>query len=594
MFRIHNTLLFLFIITEKPPRVPIQTYRWEDLRKSRIKGGYPWTYLYKEPYDGEPHPEHYTMEEFRRSKSSTTLGRRDTLEIEELANTSSSERGSVDPIITEAATPEPQQKARPRDASIVTLESAESSDNISQYLDKEEKENLAPNPENPEESPTKLLEPEFAEQGTSKDEASRNERAKSEEPKRKRKFSIDSSYSRISLSKLGVMKKLRDAKEKIKVPRLSFRSLRRPKKETKLNEEETKQEAKETTEKPKKAKKKDSLKQTEPQKPVYIHIPLKPPPGETDEFSYLEFDETQTKPKPSTIQERTESSSVPDSPEPALHDVQFIVLTPPSDDEILEDIQIPETPRGSETFFDTSKIEELKTLAKDAADEVKGKKLETLEEVKENENNKEQEALPPKEEEETMKVKEEAMIVDEEDGLRVSGVANVLGNNELGITIEEVNKEPTDQAANVSATVTTTTITEIQTTESDPAKEPSSQETVKEAVADQTQDISEESSQKQEQTQSATSSQGAEKRKSFRKKGNKEETERIYEDVQVPKTEAIETDNSNKTSSDEKTKLQPGSITQSMSVDEEKAYLDAKIMKNTSLEEDYNKWSKIK
>lgn len=27
-----------------------------------------------------------------------------------------------------------------------------------------------------------------------------------------------------------------------------------------------------------------------PDKPVYIHIPLKPPPGETDEFSYLEFE----------------------------------------------------------------------------------------------------------------------------------------------------------------------------------------------------------------------------------------------------------------------------------------------------------------
>ncbi|KAF7276497.1 hypothetical protein GWI33_010225, partial [Rhynchophorus ferrugineus] len=30
----------------------------------------------------------------------------------------------------------------------------------------------------------------------------------------------------------------------------------------------------------------------------------------------------------------------------------------------------------------------------------------------------------------------------------------------------------------------------------------------------------------------------------------------------------------------------------SMSVDEEKSYLDQKIVKDTSLEEDYNKWSK--
>lgn len=33
-------------------------------------------------------------------------------------------------------------------------------------------------------------------------------------------------------------------------------------------------------------------------------------------------------------------------------------------------------------------------------------------------------------------------------------------------------------------------------------------------------------------------------------------------------------------------------INVSMSVDEEKTYLDQKIVKDTSLEEDYNKWSK--
>lgn len=34
-------------------------------------------------------------------------------------------------------------------------------------------------------------------------------------------------------------------------------------------------------------------------------------------------------------------------------------------------------------------------------------------------------------------------------------------------------------------------------------------------------------------------------------------------------------------------------INVSMSMDEEKAYLDQKIVKDTSLEEDYNKWSKV-
>lgn len=34
-----------------PPPVPIKTYRWEDLRRARIRGGYPWTHLDKPPLD---------------------------------------------------------------------------------------------------------------------------------------------------------------------------------------------------------------------------------------------------------------------------------------------------------------------------------------------------------------------------------------------------------------------------------------------------------------------------------------------------------------------------------------------------------------
>ncbi|GLG98837.1 Uncharacterized protein GBIM_05413 [Gryllus bimaculatus] len=32
------------------PRVPPQTYRWEDLRRIRAQGGYPWTHLTKPPF----------------------------------------------------------------------------------------------------------------------------------------------------------------------------------------------------------------------------------------------------------------------------------------------------------------------------------------------------------------------------------------------------------------------------------------------------------------------------------------------------------------------------------------------------------------
>ncbi|PNF39837.1 hypothetical protein B7P43_G02823 [Cryptotermes secundus] len=38
-------------IMHLPPPVPIKTYRWEDLRRARIRGGYPWTHLDKPPLD---------------------------------------------------------------------------------------------------------------------------------------------------------------------------------------------------------------------------------------------------------------------------------------------------------------------------------------------------------------------------------------------------------------------------------------------------------------------------------------------------------------------------------------------------------------
>lgn len=45
-------------LAEKPqeatvPPVPIKTYQWEDVKRARQQGGYPWTYLDKEPLQGE-------------------------------------------------------------------------------------------------------------------------------------------------------------------------------------------------------------------------------------------------------------------------------------------------------------------------------------------------------------------------------------------------------------------------------------------------------------------------------------------------------------------------------------------------------------
>lgn len=482
------------------------------------------------------------MEEFRRSRSSSTLGtigKTDTLEIHELPNGSSSEHGSVEPIISEATTPEPPpQIARPRDSSIVTLESAESSDNISQYLDKDREEKMSAEPTETAEASGKIEEKENVDPTSGMFPPSRldTERAKSEEPsKRKRKLSIDSSYSRISLSKLAVLKKLKDAKEKIKVPKFSFRRKRASKKKP-AEAEEVKEETK-NIEKVKSSSKTQQKSQN-PDKPMYIHIPLKPPPGETDEFSYLEF-ENNKQDQPSTSKEAPpeEPESTPDSPAAVTAGVQFIVLTPPSDDEILEDPHIPDTPSEGEKFFDNVRIEELKTLAKDVVDGMaaKNKKLATVEEDKENGTKEEDDQNVNADETEKIKLdtaasKQEKIIVDEEDGLRSSEI--------------------------------------IKTESKDEPNKP-------------------------EDVPPSTESQVAEKRRSFRKKVKKEDTDRIYEDVQVPSQSKNKEDSAD-LSPETGVTLQPLDVTQSMSVDEEKTYLDEKIIKSTSLEEDYNKWSKTK
>ncbi|EDW36453.1 GL10319 [Drosophila persimilis] len=46
----------LYSSQDKPP-IPLQTYRWEDLRRARERGGYPWTHLYKRPLGPDEQPE---------------------------------------------------------------------------------------------------------------------------------------------------------------------------------------------------------------------------------------------------------------------------------------------------------------------------------------------------------------------------------------------------------------------------------------------------------------------------------------------------------------------------------------------------------
>lgn len=463
-----------------------------------------------------------------------------------MPNGSPSEQGSADPIITEAVTPEvPHKRAfgtRDSFISVRSLESTESSDNVSQYLDKDEirepeangkTEETKMEEDKPEEEPAKSAEAEAAGPSTN----GRTERAKSEEPKRKRKLSIESSYSRISLSKLAVLKKLRDAKDKVKIPKLSFR---RHKNDAEAQKKAEKEKAEK--ERKKKEKRKEEYERLHPSKPVYIHIPLKPPPGETDEFSYLEFEEKKEAPSTSKQTEEPPSASSPDSAD-IVGGVQFIVLTPPSDDEILSDATIPETPSESEKFFDNTKIEELKTLAKNAVDQaIITKRLATVKE--ENGNGKEATAPPP-----------QAMVVEEAKPIPEQA------------TMEVDEQKPSTSTAQEEKMVMDDPPDEMVIDEEDGLR--SSSEAAPAAIA-------EESGATIEQP-----SQVAEKRLSFRRKFKKNDPERIYEDVQV----------GGKTDDE---KLKAADITQSMSVDEEKAYLEQKVMNSTSLEEDYNKWSKTK
>ncbi|XP_045463103.1 uncharacterized protein LOC123672838 isoform X2 [Harmonia axyridis] len=249
------------------PRVPIKTYKWEDVRRSRRKGGYPWTYLYKEEFDESVHPEDFRMDGLKKNKTSSASSASDSLDIREITEDDVKGLEGIDSsyVVIESPILLGGQRGEPIKDREAIIESADSSDSISQYLDKEER-----GPEQRLESTETLTH-----HGPEDEQRAQIERAKSEEPKRKRKLSVESNYSRISLSRLGMMKRLREAKDKIKLPKFSS-------KQKKEMESETIEKV---------APIEQPHKHSKNEKPVYIHIPLKPPEGETDEFSHLEFEE---------------------------------------------------------------------------------------------------------------------------------------------------------------------------------------------------------------------------------------------------------------------------------------------------------------
>lgn len=357
-------------------------------------------------------------------------------------------------------------------------------------------------------------------------------RSRSAEPEKRRKLSLESSYSRKSLSKLGIMKKLRDASEKIKstLTRSGSKASSKPKIVAELKKE---------NKEPKNSKK------LSPQKfpdPVYIHIPLKPPEGEEDEFSHLanEDDQTEKPPKPAEI----ETPSTPDSPLKG-NDVQLIILTAPSDDEVLEyhSSDVPETPSSESGFFD--KIDELKQLAKGAVEVVTTPKLESVTE----ENGSDKVALEGKTEDskvEEEKQKTETMhdkVVDVEDG---------LSESKSRLPVELLDPKGVPEAVTAPDEINETEDKEIKSV-------------------------------------LKTAGSPIMKKKVSFKRRSKTPKDGSYEDIQAPEP-AGDPNKIEKLAQPSPTL----DIKTTKSDVEDKSRLDAETVKTTSLEEDYNKWSKIR
>ncbi|XP_025834344.1 titin homolog isoform X1 [Agrilus planipennis] len=361
-------------------------------------------------------------------------------------------------------------------------------DNISQYLDKDEPIEVessrteSAEPEGTTKVNTDIVEKIQPLKGSDLDVPKNRKRARSEEPStRKRKLSIESSYSRKSLSKLAFLKKFKNFTDKIKIP-----SLKKSESKEKIKEK-PKEEKKEDDKEVAQPKTKDNLKKSKKEEPKYIYIPLKPPEGETDEFSKF-ADEPPTESNVSNKELKREDTET--SVETPTNDVQIIILTPPSDDEIL-DSNLPETPSETDQkFFDNMQIDNLKHLAKKVVDEVypNSHELQTVQEEKtgsdenltkngviEETNKKEDDSIkteqkieeeptkttpeeskvPPKEidgaSKEERVVLQERILVDEEDGLKLSEVAVAMINEELAK--ESLPQTPSDKVKETPAAV---------------------------------------------------------------------------------------------------------------------------------------------
>ncbi|XP_072394389.1 uncharacterized protein [Diabrotica undecimpunctata] len=412
----------------------------------------------------------------------------------------------------------------------------------------------------------------------------RKTRSKSAEPERKRKLSLESSYSRKSLSKLGLMKKLRDAKDKIK----NTFSKATSKKDLKSNEPEKV--------KPIEVKTKE-LKPHKVEKPVYIHIPLKPPEGATDEFSHLE---NETKP----VLQRSETvSTTEETPEELPGNVQFIFLTAPSDDEILDynSSDVPETPSSENKVFFATKVNELKELAKGAVDvvtigsnkltpvsEEPGSPKNSIEDITKHlieEESKTEKKIESscveeiirkvvEEEKKLGEQKTEHMTVDEEDGLSESKKA-IIEIEEAQEKIKEAEKIEAQSEERLEQTA------EEPLVETKEVKENIPMDT--EEVLDlEEAEIEPEEPKELKSVLKTPNSPVMKKKVSFKRKSKSKSDS--YEDIAVPETEIVKT---------EDTKI--GELDQfpSIPADEEDTYMEEKMVKDISLEERKNRWSKI-
>ncbi|XP_065162042.1 titin isoform X2 [Atheta coriaria] len=613
-------------VSDKPP-VPIKTYQWEDIRRARRKGGYPWTYLDKRPFDDNFIDDFKirTDPNLRKAKSSVSMNRH-SANIEKVTHVAEQ-------------SPEKEMETDENKENIMVESNDSSADvSISQYLDKEERETSSeellemeelakmhqervkgltigeeyeywsklqkgeipnvlgsewPIPNLCLKAPSRASSKEVLDSpGSSKDaeksETLRSQRAKSEEPGRKRKHSIESSYSRVSkysLSPQGIMKKIKEAKEKIKSSKFFSKS------ESKL----TKKPKTEQSIVVEKKEKKDTIKPKKVEGPLYIHIPLKPPPGETDEFSHLEFEDqgtTARKVSPIAEEKKESADEAPETPTETGSGVQLIILTAPSDDEILDTPAVPETPSEPENgFFETKRMDELKKIATDVVDKYSPEtKRKTFTSVKEEEEEDQGKKAAVVEEKEVKKVEEPVIV--EKPPVAPSEDTGVKKKKKKVVKKDKSKDKPKEEEK----------LIETQKTDDDKIQEQKEQKTIpatklsideedglktEMVIAQIIDDDVKESdlSEKGQSKEKVKESPLLKKKVSFKRR-SKEDSDGIYEDVLVT-SEPVQ--------KEEKTPSSPTPRTPTPSQlhDEKIAKMHEERTKGMTVAEEYQYWSKL-